>query len=52
MNALKEVDQCVVTRDNILHGLRTGRHMNAQQWIRKETHPEKNTDTGKDRVGG
>ena len=52
MNALEEVDQCFVTCYNILHDLKTGRHRNAQQGIRKETHPEKNTDTGKDRFGG
>ena len=51
MNALEEVDQCVVTRYSILHGLRIGHYMNAQQWIRKETHPEQNADTRKGRFG-
>jgi hypothetical protein len=52
MNALEEVDQCIVTRYNILHDLRTERHMDARQWTRKQTHPEKNADAGKDRFGG
>ena len=52
MNTPEEIDQCVVARYNIFHGLRTGRHRTAQKWIRIETHPEKNTNTGKDRFSG
>ena len=41
MNALEEVDECVVTRYNILHSLRTERHMNVQQCIRKRLTPRR-----------
>ncbi len=51
LDTFEEVDEPLVTRYDIVHGLGVGRQPNV---IRdpKETYPEKNTDSGKDYIRG
>jgi hypothetical protein len=51
VNALEEVDECIMARRNISYSLRKDIMRNRDMRAGEKAYSEKNTDPGKDRFG-